>query len=26
VKEDQGEIYFESVIEDGHPVKVWYKK
>ena len=26
LEKDRGEIYFESVIEDGHPVKVWYKK
>ena len=26
LEKDRGEIYFESVIEDGHPVKVWYKR
>ena len=23
---DQGELYFEEVIENGHPMKVWYKR
>lgn len=26
MKEEQGELYFEEVIENGHPMKVWYKR